>query len=768
MISCGGTNPKQGVQSGYYAIGLAERQYNFEDLVSYFKLSAEERILDQALHNPLDTTRVMMDTKYYKRILLDKPWISGLCDIRDQWKEYCSYDFNYNKKIEEQPYALSVQIRRLSSFFNDWLKIYCQQQKLKKDDLKYRQKNLEEELIALRNSTNIYDSLEDIDSQSSENDVKSQIERKEQELSAVKEQIKECSINIDENSFADSRNIYEDAGTGLLTEKQRNLYENDKDSEKSLLAYLSTDRFVEVITETVNNINNVEETPVFPYDVIDNIGALCPCVTSPTTDDELKVDSIEVSQEDKPGCLALFLNFFRRNKPCIDVSRSEMSETSSMEANVSDYLMPLLTSAITEYRKISDVLSWWQFLCNRIEELEKRKQECIKEMEEYKPPYHPKSISIINMDMVMDYRDKDPNYQQLINNLIIKYFNSAIDISQRLNMPDLIDCMVISPLRESWSILHWDGKNPFCKENMTDDEITNIIEDQNIGTHKQSKPFVEYVKLDNDSIEDDIIPMFFFNHPQICKEAGVFREKYHIGPISFVPVFIPEFNNSLCEVQVLKVNDYIDSICDFKPKTQAQVHEKKTDYKVLVNDIVGCAQTPRDKALHIYKWLCDNIAYDVTCQIHDADTCWKQRCGVCQAYCELFYHLGKAVGLTVEIISGKSKQRDGKISEKSHAWVFVYTKGYDGIYIDPTWGAGSVSETGEFIKSNGDLTWFDVQPAWMIYTHFPDDKEWMRLDQISEDLTEDVFEKLPFKEPSSNNGIECLNKDLFKLFERNH
>ena len=155
MISCGGANPKQGVQSGYYAIGLAERQYNFEDLVFYFKLAAEERILDQALHNPLDATRVMMDTKYYKRILLDKPWISGLCGIRDQWKEYCSYDFNYNKKIEEQPYALSVQIRRLSSFFNDWLKIYCQQQKLKKDDLEYRQKNLEEDLNALRHSTDI-------------------------------------------------------------------------------------------------------------------------------------------------------------------------------------------------------------------------------------------------------------------------------------------------------------------------------------------------------------------------------------------------------------------------------------------------------------------------------------------------------------------------------------------------------------------------------------------------------------------------------------
>lgn len=760
MISSGGTNPKPGFRSDYYAIGLAERQYNFEDLVPFFRLAAEERILDKTLHNPWDATRVMMDTNYYARILLDKPWISGLCDIRDEWKEYCTYEFKYDKIIEEQPHSLSVQIRKLSSYFNDWLKIFCQQQEQKKDDFHCRQKDLEEEIVALRSSAEVANTSENMEVHADKNDIESQIEIKEKELSAIKNQIIECSTNIEENTFSDYRNVSDDMATGLLTEKQRNLYEEDRNSENSLFAYIAKDRFVEVITETVNNICSDEETPVFPHEIIDNIGTLRQNVAPIVAEDTPIFLSSEVMQENRTGCLASFLNLFRRKKTNIE----EPKQTEpSIETNVSEIVMPIVISAIKEYRKIGNVLSWWECLCAMIEKLEKRRMECVKEMEDYKPQYHQKSISLIDMDMVKQYRDKDSEYQQLTNTLVDKYFDSAIEINQRKTMPDLIDYMLIRPLREKWSILHWDETNPFCKEDITDDDIYEIIENQNIGTHKQSKPFVEYVKVDDAAIENNITPLFFFNHPKICKEASDFRKKCHIGSASLVPVFQRDFYNSLCEVQVLKINDYVDSICNFKPRTQAYINESKIDYKALVTDIVGCAKTPCEKAKAIYKWLCDNISYDVTCQIHDADTCWKQKCGVCQAYCELFYHLGKAVGLTVDIISGKSKQRDGKISEKSHAWVFVYTNGYDGIYIDPTWGAGCVSETGEFIKSDGDLTWFDVQPAWMIYTHFPDNKEWIKLEQLNEVLTEDIFGKLPFMEPSSKNGLECLNKDLFQI-----
>ena len=168
------------------------------------------------------------------------------------------------------------------------------------------------------------------------------------------------------------------------------------------------------------------------------------------------------------------------------------------------------------------------------------------------------------------------------------------------------------------------------------------------------------------------------------------------------------------------------------------VSPTKYDYTSVARQITeGCA-TKYDQAKAIYRWLCANISYDTTYSIYTADECWEQRRGVCQAYSELFYRLGEPLGLKVRIISGTSKTEDDPAG--SHAWVFVVTEGRStGILIDPTWGAGTVKGK-VFTRNDNDMSWFDVDPYWMIFTHFPDDDKFQLIDSS---ISREQFYSLP-------------------------
>lgn len=151
----------------------------------------------------------------------------------------------------------------------------------------------------------------------------------------------------------------------------------------------------------------------------------------------------------------------------------------------------------------------------------------------------------------------------------------------------------------------------------------------------------------------------------------------------------------------------------------------KYNYSNLSQSIAGEATTKYDQAKAIFLWLCNNIAYDVSYKIHTADACYENKRGVCQAYCELFYRIAEPLGLRTEIIFGLSKEKDNIISSKGHAWVMVEVeKGW--IFIEPTWGAGGVND-GVFVKNNNPMMWFDVDPYWLIFNHYPNDPNYQMI-----------------------------------------
>lgn len=176
-----------------------------------------------------------------------------------------------------------------------------------------------------------------------------------------------------------------------------------------------------------------------------------------------------------------------------------------------------------------------------------------------------------------------------------------------------------------------------------------------------------------------------------------------------------------------KNNNYLlnDSCCDYTSLAYSITKNCKNDY---------------EKVSAIYEWICDNISYDASCEIYDADLCYKYKKGVCLAYCNLFYYIAKAVGVRVEIVSGKTKDRCGNIVGGGHTWIFAYVDGNKGILLDPTWGAGGVNDENEFVKSDDCWDWFDVNPKWMILTHYPTDPKYQFL---KKKVTFDMFKALP-------------------------
>lgn len=151
------------------------------------------------------------------------------------------------------------------------------------------------------------------------------------------------------------------------------------------------------------------------------------------------------------------------------------------------------------------------------------------------------------------------------------------------------------------------------------------------------------------------------------------------------------------------------------------------NYVNVAHSITKGCNTDYEKICAIYKWICDNIEYDTSYEIHDADNCFKYKRGVCQAYCNLFYYIAKSIGIRVEVINGKSKDFNGRIGSSGHAWIFAYTHENYGILIDPTWGAGSVNGN-TFVKNENCWIWFNIDPKWMILSHFPDDDSYQLLE----------------------------------------
>lgn len=751
MVSAGGFNPKAGVNS-VYSIGLSEHQYQLSNLDYFFKLSAEKILECRKINStPSPDTQHLIDLNDFSKIDLGYHWLDGLAAIKKEWRPYCDTKWDWEKIIDENPHSLISQEYKLSSYLNKYLKLYIEAENQKINNLK----NRIAEIVA---------SVSGDDTLSTEENEK---------IAILNEKVSEHERNIENNTFNDVTDFYDTDG---------HVKEGDYDNQiRKLIEHLRSKEGKIVIEDVVKCTPNTDSLPKdYPATTVKNVGHAKlieeepKMVSTPTSADDGKIEGADkpmISDEPPSSTktsivsrvITLFKSWFTKAPISDPPNNDDESGPNAIETEnpqQPDGTGPVsginhkiaIEECIKALDKIAENRSWWHRLCNMVESSEAKISSCTKQMDEFSPKDHEKSKSLIDMTRVKEFRDKATLYKELTDKFLSCYF----DKENAKSISDLIKNQILVPLAEKFHTLHWDGSNPFVKDKLSPAEIGYYV-NYNLD---HSTVFVEYVNNLQQNIQNNIVQLFYSNNKDILTtDPNLFRSEYSIKSNIIIPNYHQDFVNSLCVVQVLDIPNHIDSIKDFKPRRECVLSPLTADIHDDLIEIVGTADTINDKVKIIYDWICANIQYDTTKKINDADRCWKIRRGVCLAYCELFCYMAEKVGLSVEIIIGKAKTPQSKIADEKHAWLFVYTGAYDGIFIDPTWGAGQV-ENGIFKRNSDTSMWFDVSPFWMAFSHFPDDKYWTKTEI---EISEEQFEKLPFKTPSKdNNGCDCLFECLAK------
>ncbi|NTV27719.1 MAG: hypothetical protein HGA93_03440 [Methanothrix sp.] len=169
--------------------------------------------------------------------------------------------------------------------------------------------------------------------------------------------------------------------------------------------------------------------------------------------------------------------------------------------------------------------------------------------------------------------------------------------------------------------------------------------------------------------------------------------------------------------------------------------------------LTGPAKNDREKARAIFRWITENIDYNVEVFFKEgsgptnSEDVLKSRKSVCYGYSDIFLSLAKEAGIEAVRISGYGKGY-GYVPGKNfsgpfnHAWNAVMING-SWYLMDSTWGAGYVSEDRKYVRRFDDH-YFMTPPSQFIYDHYPEDASWQLLD---EPVSKQEYEDLVYVEP---------------------
>ena len=175
----------------------------------------------------------------------------------------------------------------------------------------------------------------------------------------------------------------------------------------------------------------------------------------------------------------------------------------------------------------------------------------------------------------------------------------------------------------------------------------------------------------------------------------------------------------------------------------------KNSIPALVNYLVRPAQNDFEKVRAIFRWISQNIDYDVDSFFErrlineDPETVIRRGSAVCGGYAQLFKRMCREIAIPCEIIPGWSKiYVETLSSQPNHAWnaVRINQQWY---LLDVTWGSGYINDQQTYTKSFQEH-YFLTDPSLMIYDHFPEDKKWQMLDSP---ITRQEFDNLILLRP---------------------
>lgn len=198
------------------------------------------------------------------------------------------------------------------------------------------------------------------------------------------------------------------------------------------------------------------------------------------------------------------------------------------------------------------------------------------------------------------------------------------------------------------------------------------------------------------------------------------------------------------------------------------------EIKKTVDSLIKNKKSDREKIQAIYQWVRTNISYDeqrwktyrtINFRDRSVDSTFYLRKGICMDFARLTCYMASLAGIKCEVVYGFGKYDEWAFfrppDELRHAWNAVYIDN-KWLFMDPTWA-------GKNSKYNLVDNYFLVSPEAFIYSHFPDDKKWLLLNQS---LTYDDFEKLPvvrsrffetIKSAPPKKGVYTTSKDFIVI-----
>ncbi|RQW78337.1 MAG: hypothetical protein EHM14_12265, partial [Methanothrix sp.] len=203
---------------------------------------------------------------------------------------------------------------------------------------------------------------------------------------------------------------------------------------------------------------------------------------------------------------------------------------------------------------------------------------------------------------------------------------------------------------------------------------------------------------------------------------------------------LPNNSKSIAEYNYSKIDNHA-----LNAPSSAEVSiENLTTY------LVAPARNEREKARAIFRWIAENIDYNVegyfsgSFGAEDANDLLKSRKSVCDGYSDLFESLAKEAGLEAVRIAGYGKgygyaPGQNISGESNHAWNAVKING-SWYLVDCTWGAGYINEDKKYVREF-DEHYFMTPPGEFVYDHFPDDSLWQLMEMP---ISTSEFEKLAY------------------------
>lgn len=147
--------------------------------------------------------------------------------------------------------------------------------------------------------------------------------------------------------------------------------------------------------------------------------------------------------------------------------------------------------------------------------------------------------------------------------------------------------------------------------------------------------------------------------------------------------------------------------------------------------------SPEEKARAIYRWVTENIEYDVrsfygnrmAIPLQTPENVLRRRRAICDGYSGLVWALGQRMGLEVSVVEGwaKGATRDVGAAPRrgGHSWNAVRIDGQWRL-LDATWGAGDVIGP-RFVRRLRDFYFF-TDPEKLAFSHLPRDPRWQLLE----------------------------------------